>query len=101
MTDYAEGSLFAPRAGLVRRDHPDTSYAAARRVEPRTGTQRAKVLDLIRRRGDFGATDRELQLTLHLPGNSERPRRVELTQAGWLRDSGERREGHIVWVVVR
>jgi hypothetical protein len=89
--------LFGPRPGIVGAGHPDTSRAAARGVTPRTGTQRRRVLDYISGRGDEGATDAELQDALHLNGNSERPRRIELVEAGLIVDSGRRRHGHIVW----
>lgn len=91
--------LFAPRPGIIGRDHPDTSIAAAISVMPRTGTQRRKVLDHIDRCGYEGATDAELQAALDLSGNSERPRRIELVDAGLIVDSGRRRAGHIVWVL--
>jgi hypothetical protein len=91
--------LFDPRPGLVGKDHPDTSAAAAISVMPRTGTQRRKVLDHIGRCGYDGATDAELQAALDLSGNSQRPRRVELVEAGLIIDSGRRRAGHIVWVL--
>ena len=98
MTIYQE-SLFGPKPGLVRHDHPDTSHAAALTVMPKTGTQRRRVLDFIGACGATGASDLEIQLGLRLNGNSERPRRVELVDAGLIEDSGVRREGHIVWTV--
>lgn len=89
--------LFGPRPGIVGAGHPDTSRAAARGITPRTGTQRRRVLDHIARCGTEGATDAELQEALGLNGNSERPRRIELVEAGLIVDSGRRRDGHIVW----
>ena len=98
MTIYQE-SLFDPKPGLVRHDHPDTSHTAALTVMPKTGTQRRRVLDFIGSCGATGASDLEIQTGLRLNGNSERPRRVELVDAGLIIDSGIRREGHIVWTV--
>lgn len=91
-------SLFDPKPGMVRRDAPDTSRAAAKAVMPRTGTQRRRVLDYIIGCGEHGATDLELQNALGLSGNSERPRRVELVDAELIVDAGRRRRGHIVWI---
>jgi hypothetical protein len=92
-------SLFDPAPGIVGHTHPDTSRAAAERITPRTGTQRARVLDYVRWKGEDGATDHEVQQALSLDGNTERPRRIELVNAGHLEDSGRRRDGAIVWVV--
>lgn len=55
-------------------------------------------------RGAVGATDQEMQHGLGLHANSQAPRRVELVQAGVVKNSGRRRSttsGHsaIVWVV--
>jgi hypothetical protein len=97
-------SLFDPAPGIVGHTHPDPSRAAAERVTPRTGTQRARVLDYVRWasetwRDNPGATDAEVQRALGMDGNTERPRRIELVNAGHLEDSGRRRDGAIVWVV--
>lgn len=62
-----------------------TSAAAARKVLPKTGTQRRQILDAIVDayvRGFHGATDVELQRHLRLGANSVRPRRRELVQLG-------------------
>ena len=85
--------------GKVRHDHPETSRAAAWAVAPRTGTQRRKVLVAIAYKP---RTDEELQADLAMSGNTERPRRVELVEGGWIEDSGERRKTRagddaIVW----
>lgn len=82
----------------------DTTRAAAAAVLPRSGTQRRKVYDAIldaAERGYGGATDLELTRATGLGGNSVRPRRLELVEAGLVVDTGHRRtaEGtaHIVW----
>ena len=102
-TATGQQPTFSDRPGLVRRDHPDTSHIAAATI-PRTGTLRRAVYDAIHRTGDEGMTDSELQRALDMDGNTERPRRVELIDAGLIKDSGRRRyEGGrpmIVWVVV-
>lgn len=90
---------FDDRFGKVRRDHPDTSYKAAAEILPRTGTQRRAVYDAIAKYSSVGLTDLELQRLLRLGGNSERPRRVELVESELIVDSGQRRKGHIVWVL--
>lgn len=58
-----------------------------------TNNWRYKVLLAIADAGDHGATDNELANLLQAPGgqNNLRPRRGELTDAGFLRDSGVKR----------
>lgn len=82
----------------------DTTRAAAARVLPKTGTQRRAVYDKILEAADGGfggATDLELARGTGLGGNSVRPRRLELVEAGLVVDTGHRRTAngseHIVW----
>lgn len=80
-------SLFDPEAndlGPFQR-HSATSRRAAIDAYPRTGTQRHRVLEFIRGRGDDGATDDEIQVALNLNPSSERPRRIELVEGGYVR----------------
>jgi hypothetical protein len=81
-----------------------TSVKAAAAAWPRSGTQRRRVLDAIldaTRRGHGGATDPELQRHLDMSPNTERPRRLELVEQGFVADSGATRQhhghDHIVW----
>jgi len=95
--------LDAPTA-KVRRDAPDTSRAAAARIAPKTGTKRRLVLDAITTSPD-GLTDEEMQRLIPMSANTQRPRRVELVEGGFIKDSGRRRRTSsqdlaIVWVVV-
>ena len=80
----------------------DTSYGASVYVLPKTGTQRERVWNALRR---SSATDVELQNRLGMGGNTERPRRKELVEGGFVRDSGTRKkhhgEEHIVWEAVQ
>lgn len=89
--------------GKVRRDHPDTAHEAA--VKAPVGLRR-DVLELLCARGvdspKLGLTDQELVDFLERSENSIRPRRVELVDAGYVEDSGERRPSRwnrpmIVW----
>lgn len=78
----------------------DTERAAALAVMPRSGTQRRKVLEVIA--GSTGLTDFDVQAALRMNPSTERPRRVELVEGGWLKDSGRRRNSPygqpaIVW----
>jgi len=73
--------------------HPtDTQVEAADRAQPTAGTARRRVLDLIRFYGEVGATDEQIAKALGMNPNTERPRRKELEEMGWIRDSGERRK---------
>ena len=56
--------------------------------------------------GASGSTDEEMQFALSVPGNSQRPRRVELVRKGIVRDSGQTRPTRAggkatVWIVCR
>lgn len=93
---YFEGDN-DPTVNLAGKQHApartlDTERAAAELVTPRTGTQRARVLDYIGEAGQRGATDEEVAAGLGMLANTERPRRVELEEGGWVRDSGRRRD---------
>jgi len=84
----------------------DTQVAAAAAALPRSGTQRARVLEAIRGAGAAGMTDQEVAVRLAMAENSVRPRRLELADARLIEDSGERRETSggtpaIVWRATR
>jgi hypothetical protein len=99
-----------PAREMVGRYHStggDTEREAAARVAPKSGTQRAAVLQHLRGVGDLGSTDYETWVALghicvrpHVPGT----RREELIRDGWpIADSGIRRltdtgNKAIVWV---
>jgi DNA-binding IclR family transcriptional regulator len=90
----------------VRHDAADTSVRAAILAYPKAGTQRAAILALLSdlRHHPEGLTDAQIQWHLTMPESSERPRRVELVEAGWVEDSGRRRKwgAHaeaIVWTL--
>lgn len=81
----------------------DTSAAAAEAIAPNAATLRAKVLRFIEGRGLDGATDDEVQASLEMSGNTERPRRRELEGQCLIGDSGKRRltkskRQAVVWV---
>ncbi len=72
--------------------HSSTSKGAAIALsESRRATLRALVLRYLLVIGDIGATDEQIQIFLHMNGNTERPRRCELLEAGLIADSGARR----------
>ena len=73
-------------------DAAETQIESAVLVLPASGTQRRWVLDWIRVQGEHGATDEEIQLGLGMNPSTQRPRRVELVEGGWVEDSGERRK---------
>lgn len=62
--------------------HSPTSREAAERIEPAADTLRARVLEHLRACGSRGATDQEIQWALGMDPSTERPRRVELVNAG-------------------
>ena len=90
--------------GLFQRHgQSTTSRDAAEAIAPRAGTLRHRVLVYLAACGPLGATDEEVQRDLRMAPNTERPRRVELTDAGLVVDSGQRRACRsgrmaVVWV---
>lgn len=69
-----------------------TSRQAAESIRPSADSLRGRVLDFLRARGTNGATDEEMQLAIPMPASTQRPRRVELVQAGLVVDVGEVRK---------
>lgn len=87
----------------VRHNARSTSVDAADAALPKSGTQRRKVYDFIAEQGERGATDAEIIAGLDMAHQSVGPRRLELLEAGLIRDSIQRRltptgQPAIVWV---
>lgn len=85
--------------------HSATSREAAELMTGRAGSIRKAIYTWLVMQGDLGATDEEGQESLALPGNTFRPRRVELMEAGLVRDSGatrltRARRKAVVWLAV-
>ena len=83
--------------------HSDTSVAAAASIRKRIGPLHQTILQFLDRRR-LGATDEEMQTDIPMPANTQRPRRVELTQMERIADSGRRKlteSGRlaVVWVL--
>lgn len=81
----------------------DTSRMAAEAMKPTAGRLRQRVYERLVLAGYDGMTDCELQEALAMNPSTQRPRRVELVNAGLVRDSGVRRNTAsgrkaIVWV---
>lgn len=69
-----------------------TSDAAADSIRHCASGLRRKVLDYLLKRGIAGATADEAEVALRMPGNTVRPRLVELRAAGLVCLLGQRRE---------
>lgn len=87
------------------QDHSPTSVAAADAIAPVAATLRRMVYEAIAAAGADGLTDEEGAEKVGIGGNTYRPRRRELEQAGRIRDSGRTRMTRsnrkaVVWVVV-
>src|SRR5262245_13499138 len=85
--------------------HSATSLQAAALIADRTATLRAKVFEFLRQR-PAGATDEEIQRALEMNPSTERPRRIELVQAGLVQDSGQTRptlsgRQAVVWAALK
>ena len=81
----------------------ETSRAAAERIAPNANTLRAAVYAFLVRCERHGATDEEVCDALGMGGSTERPRRVELVDGGFVVDSGRQRQTRsgrraVVWM---
>lgn len=72
--------------------HSATSRGAADSFAGKAANAREQVLAFLRRRGEEGATDEEMQDGLGMGQNTQRPRRVELVRAGLVTGSADTRE---------
>jgi hypothetical protein len=96
--------MFGVPDTLAYQPQSETSRGAAEAVRPAAVTDRAAVLSLLTRKLS-GMTDEEIQRSLKLNPSTERPRRIELVQAGKVRDSGRTRptvsgRAATVWEIV-
>ena len=93
------------KKGKVGRDHPETAKKAAFRATPNSGTQRERVLTMLKKAWPGGYTDQEMETALRMYHSSLTARRLELREMGWIKDSGKTRETEagldaIVWVFI-
>lgn len=80
-----------------------TSAEAAASIEHKTGPDATTVLAFLRGCGRHGATDEQMQTLIPMQANTQRPRRVWLTDKRLVRDSGTKRattsgKNATVWV---
>jgi len=97
-------SMFETPETLPFQAHSGTSRAAAEGMRSPAVTDRAAVLMVIQQ-STHGRTDEEIQRMLKLNPSTQRPRRIELVQAGKVRDSGRTRKtksgrAATVWEVI-
>ncbi len=83
--------------------HSPTSRAAAVQIKKAIGPMHELILEHLKTCPE-GATDEEMQFTLRMPANTQRPRRRELQRAGLIADSGmtqSTRSGRqaVVWIL--
>ena len=98
-----------PMRGRLHAHGPDTERTSAAMVAPRSGTQRARVLEALQAAGDSGVTDYELWAIHHIGARPHVPgtRREELIADGWpIFDTGHRRltdtgTPAIAWAIVQ
>lgn len=87
---------------IVANGAKGTSRAAAERAYPKSGSIRLKIYEYIIRKELEGATDQEIESSLHIDGNTVRPSRKTLEDDGFIIDSGTTRANKngnqcIVW----
>lgn len=84
------------KPAAARKTDPATSHAAAAAVTPKRASIKDHILTEIAVHG--GCTGTEIADRTRLRLNSITPRFKELSDAGLIKDSGQRRERQIVWV---
>lgn len=72
---------------LPFQSHSPTSRAAATAAAPSAQTTRSRVLQIVRANGPM--TDQQIQDALKMDPSTERPRRVELVNDGFIEAQGE------------
>lgn len=82
-----------------------TSTLAYDSIKPCAATLREQVYAYVLSQGIHGATDEQVQVALGMNPSTQRPRRLELVEAGRLCQSGEIRETRsgrkaVVWIAV-
>lgn len=85
----AFGHQYAGTTPRVRGS--DTSAAAGDAVAGKAGSIRRRAYEYVVSCGDSGATTEEIEIALGLRSSTASARRVDLTKAGALRDTGRRR----------
>jgi hypothetical protein len=83
--------------------HSETSLEAAEGARKRINRLQQEVLGFVAAAGPEGATDDEMQIGLRMNPSTQRPRRVELVQKGFIMDSERRRPTRtgrraVVWI---
>jgi hypothetical protein len=91
---------------LPYQAHSPTSAAAAEAAAPTAPTDRARILDLLQRAAPDGFTDEQIARMLRLNPSTARPRRIELTDAHLVHNSGRThltraKRRAVVWVAAK
>lgn len=89
----------APLFDLPPHNGTPTSLRAARKIRPFVSGLRAVVYEAIKSGGWQGITDLEGEALTGLKGDTYRPRRIELADAGYIKKLGVQRDGSEAWVV--
>jgi hypothetical protein len=85
------GSPDMPARQPPAQQHSATSVAAAEAIKPVLNQLEKKVLDWIAEQGDYGATRQEVEFGTWLPGDTVRPRVVDLLKYGLIEETTETR----------
>ena len=102
---FGDLPLFRPKPAPQFQHGSETSRQAAVAIRSISATLRERVADVIARQGDYGCTDGEGCDRSGINPSTWRPRRIELLEAGRIRDSGRTRttssgRQSTVWVAV-
>ena len=88
--DPYERDFGTPLFKMVRSNAPDTSREAAQRIDT---TAKEKLVYSVIESSPHGLTGKEVAQRLNRPFNSISGRLTGLTEKGYIRDTGRRRDG--------
>jgi hypothetical protein len=71
----------------AQQHSPTSQAAAAKQTKPKTESDRIRILRVLAEHGPM--LDEDIGYAADLDGNTERPRRISLVQAGHVRDTGK------------
>lgn len=103
MFEQPSGSYALYDGNPPSQRHSATSRAAASRIKKRIGPLHLQIIKFLTEH-PLGATDEQMQAEIPMGANTQRPRRVELTQLGRVVDGGRRKltaskREAVVWVI--
>lgn len=92
--------------GYVGRSHPATSKLMETKAFPKSGSFRRSLYEAVKSKGEYGATDYEMEDLFNRSHQSVSGAMSKLRSDGWLSDSGRTRKNKYqndcrVWIATK